>query len=196
METVTIDNITMNKKLSDLYKLLPVYSYCDSEVEQALGPCEPYEKVMILQQRKCLFYYFGQWADRKESENSHGRGVAIYESSLFEGYFKDAGTHKGRELWDNGDMYHGEYRGDNKREGKGKYTYAGGDIYIGDWVANLKEGQGIYYFTDGSKYSGAWKADKQHGTGIYTYKEGVATTSEWVNGTEVEQKSKDSRQVR
>ena len=39
----------------------------------------------------------------------------------------------------------------DKKEGKGKYLFADGDIYEGDYFNNLFHGKGIYFYKDGSK---------------------------------------------
>ncbi len=50
----------------------------------------------------------------------------------------------------------------DKRQGTGKYTYANGDVYEGEWAENLRDGQGSYlHVLTGSKvrvclHSGWW----------------------------------------
>ena len=77
----------------------------------------------------------------------------------------------------------GEYQGDfvnGKKSGKGKYTFANGDIYDGEWVEDKMSGQGIYTFANGDKYEGEFVDNKFSGTGTYT-KDGKQYTGTWKN---------------
>ena len=49
------------------------------------------------------------------------------------------------------------------RHGKGTWTYADGDIYVGDFHKNKMHGNGIYTFVDGEKFSSTWKDGKRFG---------------------------------
>ena len=46
--------------------------------------------------------------------------------------------------FDNGDVYEGCRDVEERRNGKGKYTWADGSYYNGEWVNNKKEGIGEY----------------------------------------------------
>ena len=46
-----------------------------------------------------------------------------------------------------GDQYVGEYR-DNKKHGRGTYTYASGDKYVGEYKDGKRNGQGTYTTAD------------------------------------------------
>lgn len=51
---------------------------------------------------------------------------------------------RGRFTWaDDGDVYEGEFKAD-KREGRGKFTFASGNVYEGEWKAGKKEGRGRF----------------------------------------------------
>lgn len=39
-------------------------------------------------------------------------------------------------------------------EGHGKYKWADGRIYVGDWYHNSMYGKGVYSWPDGRKYEG------------------------------------------
>ena len=43
-----------------------------------------------------------------------------------------------------------------KKEGSGKYTWADGTTYDGEWNDNKINGHGIYLWADGRKYYGSW----------------------------------------
>ena len=68
--------------------------------------------------------------------------------------------------YDNGDVYEGCTDVEGRFNGKGKYTWANGSYYDGDWVNNKKQGSGEYKFIDGSLFSGNWINDKRDGFGI------------------------------
>lgn len=67
--------------------------------------------------------------------------------------------------YNNGDIYEGCTDVEGRRNGKGKYTWADGSYYDGDWVNNKKQGLGEYKFNDGSLFSGNWINDKRDGFG-------------------------------
>ena len=41
-----------------------------------------------------------------------------------------------------------------KKEGFGKYTWADGSVYEGEWLDNRINGSGVYIWKDGRKYYG------------------------------------------
>lgn len=55
----------------------------------------------------------------------------------------------------------------------GKYTYANGDVYEGQWKNGKKDGKGkdgykvigTMNYANGDKYDGQWKDDKKSGLG-------------------------------
>ena len=47
-----------------------------------------------------------------------------------------------------------------------KHTFANGDKYEGDLIANTKHGRGVLIHRNGDKYEGDWKDDRKHGKGI------------------------------
>ena len=69
--------------------------------------------------------------------------------------------------YDNGDVYEGCTDVEGRFNGKGKYTWANGSYYDGDWVNNKKQGSGEYKFIDGSLFSGNWINDKRDGYGKF-----------------------------
>ena len=60
--------------------------------------------------------------------------------------------------------------------GKGTYTSANGNKYVGEYKDGEKNGQGITTWVSGEfagdKYVGEYKKDYQHGNGTYTYANG------------------------
>lgn len=46
--------------------------------------------------------------------------------------------------------------------GKGTYTWANGDKYIGEWNEDKKHGKGVFSFANGRKKEGTWENDVKH----------------------------------
>ena len=77
--------------------------------------------------------------------------------------------------WHSLEYENGYYEGDlknNKRHGKGRYTWKDGNWYEGDWVDDLKEGTGKFCWTTGDNYEGEYRKDKRDGVGIKVYTNG------------------------
>ena len=47
----------------------------------------------------------------------------------------------------------------------GKYIYADGASYVGDWKSGFRHGLGAHTKADGTKYTGSWVKGKMHGKG-------------------------------
>ena len=58
------------------------------------------------------------------------------------------------------------------RHGTGKYTFASGVVYEGDYVEGKKQGAGVMTFPDGGKYEGAFDKDCMAGEGVFNYPSG------------------------
>jgi len=59
---------------------------------------------------------------------------------------------------------HGEYNGqwkDDKKEGKGTFTYPDDGVYIGQWKDDKKMGKGTFTYPDGGVFEGFWDNDKR-----------------------------------
>ena len=70
-------------------------------------------------------------------------------------------------------MYEGSYvRG--LKEGHGKYTWADGTTYEGEWINNQVNGYGIYREKGGAgkRYYGQWRKGDMHGFGVEIKKDG------------------------
>lgn len=73
----------------------------------------------------------------------------------------------------------------NKRQGKGEYTWPDGRKYTGEFENDMKCGFGVLEFADGRKYVGEWKNDKQHGKGHFHMTSGHSKEGLWENGRRV-----------
>ncbi len=72
----------------------------------------------------------------------------------------------------NGDRYEGEMNADGKRDGRGVYTTAEGDVYVGEYVSGNRHGKGVYTRKDGSRYEGEFRDGLPNGAGVYVYENG------------------------
>ena len=88
---------------------------------------------------------------------------------------------RGKYVYANGNVYEGEYKAGMK-EGRGIFQYADGEVYEGEYKADKKEGRGIYRYASGDVYEGEWKADKMEGRGVYRLASGDVYEGEWKAG--------------
>ena len=68
-----------------------------------------------------------------------------------------------------GAVYEGELSIRGKADGRGKLSFANGDVYEGEFKAGRMEGYGKMLYADGDSYEGDWKSDEHHGKGKYTF---------------------------
>ena len=72
-----------------------------------------------------------------------------------------------------------------KKHGKGKFTWADGSFYEGDFVEGVFHGAGTYYFKEYNKtYNGAFTNGKIEGPGEMKWKDGREFYGTFVNGKE------------
>ncbi|KAG5471822.1 hypothetical protein LSCM4_03379 [Leishmania orientalis] len=78
-----------------------------------------------------------------------------------------------------GATYDGGFK-DGRMEGYGVYAYAKtGDVYKGEWKADLKHGHGCYIFANGDKYVGQWYMGNRHGKGQFLFANGDEYVGSW-----------------
>ena len=135
--------------------------------------------------------------EMKDGKPWNGKGVSTYHACYYsngvyhkdsydsyDGYFENGKRHgKGKITYAKGDIYDGEWEND-KRHGKGKYTEKYSGIYEGEWENDKKHGKGKYIETDGSIYEGHWVNGKRHGEGKQKYSNDDIYQGEWRNGYE------------
>lgn len=119
--------------------------------------------------------YTGEWKNGYEE----GKGKYVASSFTKEGDWKNGRLH-GYAIYkdNNGESYDG-YWIENKKEGKGTFTYANGEKYVGEWKKDLQDGYGIYTWPNGDKYDGGWLNNSKSGKGTFTYKNGDKFVGEW-----------------
>jgi TonB family protein len=125
--------------------------------------------------------YEGAWLDDKENgagkytdakgnvyEGSWTNGALIgyitlrfKNKSFYEGEYNNGIRGKGKFTYADGSLYTGNFA-KNKRSGYGEFIYPFGLTYKGNWVSNEIEGQGDFFETNSQKIlaSGSWKTEK------------------------------------
>jgi len=68
-----------------------------------------------------------------------------------------------------GAVYEGELSIRGVAAGRGKLTFANGDVYEGEFKGGRMDGYGQMVYIDGDTYEGEWKCDEHHGKGKYTF---------------------------
>ena len=63
-------------------------------------------------------------------------------------YTGGAGSGEGKEVYDDGSVYVGQFK-DDVGHGRGTFTYATGAVYEGEWQSGEKHGRGTFTFADG-----------------------------------------------
>eukprot|EP01012_Entosiphon_sulcatum_P034506 TRINITY_DN43774_c0_g1_i1.p1 TRINITY_DN43774_c0_g1~~TRINITY_DN43774_c0_g1_i1.p1 ORF type:complete len:564 (-),score=78.32 TRINITY_DN43774_c0_g1_i1:178-1656(-) len=85
----------------------------------------------------------------------------------------------GRFIEANGEVYVGEWL-DDMRFGKGVHYYSNGQVeYDGDWRSDVYNGFGTLYYESGDKYVGEWLNEERHGKGILYYHSGDRYEGSW-----------------
>lgn len=67
--------------------------------------------------------------------------------------------------------YLGDWR-DNRRHGRGRFTWSDGSYYEGDWENDLRHGRGLLELSNGFKYEGNWYRNIMEGKGTCVFPSG------------------------
>lgn len=83
---------------------------------------------------------------------------------------------------DDGACYKGAVDGDGKKTGEGRYIWADGSMYIGQWKKNRFHGIGTLAYADGGEYKGNWLNDRKHGHGKMSFANSDVYEGDWKDG--------------
>ena len=132
-------------------------------------------------------YYFGNFKDNikegigkmvtgvnkycGEFKNDQANGYGVYYKNdinvIYEGlWLSDEQDKYGIEKWNDGSIFLGEYKKQNKN-GIGSYVWKDGSRYEGEFKHNMFDGYGIYFYNKNKIYLGQWKNNKKHGYGEF-----------------------------
>jgi hypothetical protein len=89
---------------------------------------------------------------------------------------------EGPVTYSDGSMYEGESNEHGMRHGKGRLTFANGDVYQGDFADDQMHGQGRYMYSNRSIYDGSFVEGQQHGSGTYEWAVGTRYVGPFANG--------------
>ena len=78
----------------------------------------------------------------------------------------------GKMTFAGGNVYEGDFRR-GAITGKGKMTYAAGDVYEGDFADGKPNGEGVYTWADGSTYCGTLTNGRPDGSGVLIGADGL-----------------------
>ncbi len=117
---------------------------------------------------------------------AQGRAPDVSQDSVMTGTYtvdKVTGTATGqvRIDWKNGDRFEGQMV-DGRRVGKGRFTWANGAYYDGDWVNDIATGRAEIGFSNGDRYVGEVTQGVPNGQGVKTVANGDSLDGHFVNG--------------
>jgi hypothetical protein len=87
----------------------------------------------------------------------------------------------GKYTWADGSTYEGDWV-DNRINGRGVYLWKDGRRFYGEWINNDMEGLGVYFWADGRRYEGQYDKDKKSGFGLYYWTDGRHYAGWWSSG--------------
>ena len=67
-------------------------------------------------------------------------------------------------------------------DGQGRFTYADGSVYEGEFLNGVPFGKGICYYLNGAVYEGMWRHHEPHGQGKMTLENGIVHRGTWQKG--------------
>jgi len=114
----------------------------------------------------------------------HGPGTLCYANGQsFDGIFHEDVKQHGTLTYLDGSSYTGGWK-NNLRDGpKGRYQFANGSIYVGDFLEDQMEGEGVLTHPNGNRFVGAWKKGGRHGHGFEFRPDGtLRREGRWIKG--------------
>lgn len=88
----------------------------------------------------------------------------------------------GKYVWADGFIYEGEWRR-GMRHGYGKLSFPSGAVYEGEFSGGYMSGQGTYTWPGHMTYKGRWRLNVKHGLGYQTYDNGDVFEGSWMQGS-------------
>ena len=88
---------------------------------------------------------------------------------------------RGKSTWAHGDVYVGEHRS-GQPYGEGVMTYSDGSVYEGRYLEGLRHGQGKETSSDGTVIEGTYRSGRLHGNGKVLYPDGAAFEGKFRDG--------------
>ena len=85
---------------------------------------------------------------------------------------------RGKYTFADGGYYDGEFRKDDFN-GRGVRVWPNGDRYEGEWHNDNRTGHGKYFWPNGDRYEGEWYNGKKHGRGTYKSADGWTYIGEY-----------------
>ncbi|MBK8635822.1 MAG: caspase family protein [Saprospiraceae bacterium] len=111
---------------------------------------------------------------------SNGFGEMRSRSYSYSGNFQSGLFNgKGKLTFANGNLYEGQFT-NGFIDGFGKFSYQTGHVYVGNFVKNAKSGKGKMLFSNKDIYNGEWENDEMQGQGIYYFADGGKYEGEFV----------------
>ncbi|OWM82463.1 hypothetical protein CDL15_Pgr002037 [Punica granatum] len=87
----------------------------------------------------------------------------------------------GKYVWADGCVYEGEWRL-GMRHGSGKISWPSGAVYEGEFSGGYIHGTGTYTGSGGFIYKGRWRLNLKHGLGYQAYANGDVFDGSWMQG--------------
>ncbi|XP_026414019.1 phosphatidylinositol 4-phosphate 5-kinase 9-like [Papaver somniferum] len=88
----------------------------------------------------------------------------------------------GKYVWADGCTYDGEWRR-GMRQGVGKIQWPSGAVYEGEFSGGYMHGAGTYISSDKTNYKGRWRLNLKHGLGYQVFPNGDSFEGSWIQGT-------------
>jgi len=89
---------------------------------------------------------------------------------------------KGVFTFANGDVYTGKFAEGLEDDDNATLKYGTGDLYTGSFRAGKRHGRGTYVHANGDRFEGEYKDDQRNGEGILTRASGEVQKGRWENG--------------
>jgi len=128
------------------------------------------------------------WSGECKDGYADGEGVAQwykakqamrkrYEGEMHGGFMDG----KGKFTFADGDVFEGMFK-NGTLNGKGSARWINKNHYEGDWKDGYPSGQGTYTWASGSRYTGGWLNGKQNGQGDFKFVNGDHYVGEFKDG--------------